>query len=40
MALHRPTGHWRLGLLLALATAVLWATLPVALQIALQRIDP
>jgi drug/metabolite transporter (DMT)-like permease len=40
MALHRPTGHWRLGLLLALATAALWATLPVALKVALERIDP
>jgi drug/metabolite transporter (DMT)-like permease len=40
MALHRPTGRWRLGLMLALATAALWATLPVALKIALETIDP
>lgn len=40
MALHQPTGRWRLGLALALATAGLWATLPVALKIALERLDP
>ncbi len=40
MALHQPTGNWRLGLLLALATAAMWATLPVALKIALEGLDP
>ena len=40
MPLHQPTGHWRLGLLLALSTAILWATLPVALKVALEEIDP
>ena len=40
MALHRPTGRWRLGLLLALVTASLWATLPVALKVALEQLDP
>lgn len=40
MALHRPSGNWRLGLLLAFVTAALWATLPVALKIALEQIDP
>ena len=32
MALHAPTGRWQLGLTLALLTAALWATLPVALN--------
>lgn len=40
MPLHQPSGQWRLGLLLALSTAALWATLPVALKVALERIDP
>jgi drug/metabolite transporter (DMT)-like permease len=40
MALHQTTGRWRLGLTLALATAALWATLPVALKVALETIDP
>ena len=40
MALHQTTGRWRLGLTLALTTAALWATLPVALKIALETIDP
>ena len=40
MALHRPSGNWRLGLLLAFVTAALWATLPVALKIALEQVDP
>lgn len=40
MALHRPSGRWRLGLMLALATAAFWATLPVALKLALEQLDP
>ncbi|MGQ0801526.1 MAG: DMT family transporter [Pseudomarimonas sp.] len=40
MALHQVSGRWRLGLLLALLTAALWATLPVALKIALVAVDP
>jgi drug/metabolite transporter (DMT)-like permease len=40
MALHQPSGRWRLGLLLALSTAALWATLPVALKVALEQLDP
>lgn len=36
----RPTSNWRLGLFLALSAAVLWATLPVALEVSLQRLDP
>ncbi len=40
MALHQVSGRWKLGLLLALLTAVMWATLPVALKIALTVVDP
>lgn len=40
MALHKPSGHWRLGLTLAFVTAGFWATLPVALKIALEQVDP
>mgnify|MGYP000599983963 CR=1 FL=1 len=40
MSLHQVSGRWRLGLLLALLTAALWATLPVALKIALVAVDP
>jgi drug/metabolite transporter (DMT)-like permease len=40
MALHSPSGRWRLGLLLALITAGLWATLPVALKLTLEQLDP
>lgn len=40
MALHRASGRWKLGLLLALVTAACWATLPVALKITLEQIDP
>ncbi len=40
MALHQVSGRWKLGLLLALLTAALWATLPVALKIALVAVDP
>lgn len=38
--LHRASGHWRLGLILSLTTAVCWATLPVALKIVLDLLDP
>jgi drug/metabolite transporter (DMT)-like permease len=38
--LHQASGRWRLGLLLALLTSVLWATLPVALKVALEAADP
>jgi drug/metabolite transporter (DMT)-like permease len=37
--LHAPSGRWRLGLLLAIATALMWATLPVALKLALEQLD-
>lgn len=40
MNLHRASGHWRLGLLLTLITAACWATLPVALKLVLQELDP
>lgn len=40
MPLHQPSGRWRLGLLLAFVTAGFWATLPVALKVALERLDP
>jgi uncharacterized membrane protein len=37
--LHQPSGRWKLGLALAVATALFWATLPVALKVALERVD-
>jgi drug/metabolite transporter (DMT)-like permease len=40
MALHRASGRWRLGLGLTLATALFWATLPIALKVALEILDP
>ncbi len=40
MALHQVSGRWRLGLLLALLTAASWATLPVALKVTLEQLDP
>ncbi len=40
MAMHQSSGRWKLGLLLALITAACWATLPVALKITLEQLDP
>lgn len=40
MALHQASGRWRLGLALALVTAACWATLPVALKLTLEQLDP
>ena len=40
MSLHQASGRWKLGLLLALVTAGCWATLPVALKLTLQQVDP
>ena len=40
MTLHRASGHWRLGLTLTVITALCWATLPIALKIALEVLDP
>lgn len=39
MALHQSSGRWRLGLALALTTAALWSTLPLALKVTLERVD-
>ena len=39
MPMHQASGHWRLGLGLSLATAVAWATLPVALKVTLEQLD-
>jgi drug/metabolite transporter (DMT)-like permease len=38
--MHQVSGRWRLGLVLALSTAAFWATLPIALKVALEQIDP
>jgi drug/metabolite transporter (DMT)-like permease len=40
MALHQASGRWRLGLAMAMVTALSWATLPVALKITLEQLDP
>ncbi len=40
MALHQASGRWKLGLAMALLTAASWATLPVALKITLEQLDP
>ncbi len=40
MALHQASGRWRLGLALSLSTALLWATLPLALKLSLEQLDP
>jgi drug/metabolite transporter (DMT)-like permease len=37
--MHVTSGRWRLGLSLAVVTALLWGTLPLALKVALQQID-
>lgn len=39
MALHRSSGNWKLGLLLAVATALCWATLPLTLRVSLEQVD-
>jgi len=39
MTRHQPTGHWRLGLALALTTALVWGVLPLALKIVVRRLD-
>ena len=39
MTRHQASGHWQRGLMLALATAAFWATLPVALKFSLQALD-
>lgn len=40
MARHQTTGNWKLGAMLATATMLLWSSLPVALEIALETMDP
>lgn len=40
MARHQTTGDWKLGAMLAAATMLLWSSLPVALKIALESMDP
>ena len=39
MALHTTSGRWRLGMSLALVTAMFWATLPIGLKISLEVLD-
>lgn len=39
-SLHQASGQWRFGLLLSLATAACWATLPIALKLVLDVLDP
>ncbi len=38
--MHKTTGRWKLGFILALFTASLWGVLPIALKIVLQALDP
>ena len=40
MVLHQASGRWRTGLFLALLTAACWATLPIALKLSLEVVDP
>ena len=37
--MHSTSGRWRLGLALALTTAVFWGLLPIALEVALAGMD-
>jgi drug/metabolite transporter (DMT)-like permease len=37
---HQVSGRWKLGFALALATSALWGTLPIALKVAVERVDP
>lgn len=39
MTPHKSSGRWKLGLSLAIATALFWATLPVALKVSLEVVD-
>ncbi len=40
MLVHQASGRWKKGLALALITVGFWATLPIALKLALQQLDP
>jgi len=37
--MHSTSGRWRLGLALALTTAVCWGLLPIALKVTLTGMD-
>jgi drug/metabolite transporter (DMT)-like permease len=37
---HQITGRWKLGFALALATSIIWSTLPIALEVAIAEVDP
>jgi drug/metabolite transporter (DMT)-like permease len=39
MAMHVTSGRWRLGMALAMVTALFWATLPLTLKISLEVLD-
>jgi drug/metabolite transporter (DMT)-like permease len=39
-SMHRTSGRWKLGLTLALITAVAWGLLPIALKLTLTGMDP
>lgn len=36
---HTPSGRWKLGFVLVVATVVLWSTVPIALSLLLDRMD-
>ena len=36
----RVSGRWKLGILLALTTAILWGVLPIALKVVMETLDP
>ena len=38
--MHQISGRWKLGFALALTTSILWGTLPIALKVAVERVDP
>ncbi|MCH9697352.1 MAG: EamA family transporter, partial [Gammaproteobacteria bacterium] len=37
--MHQTSGHWKLGFILALSTALLWGLLPIALKKLLLQMD-
>ncbi len=38
--MHQTSGHWKLGLLLSLTTALMWGLLPIAIKELLKAMDP
>lgn len=38
--MHQVSGRWKLGFALALATSIIWSTLPLGLEVALLQFDP